>query len=110
MHITRHKIGVEHFVRSQRPNPNRDKAPQDAPVDHVLFLNAQSMLNVSRRRLCGKVDAKTRAIWEAVRDTARMHEHPAISALAEFMVPMCVYRGVCPEPTACNLDLSKYAA
>ena len=103
VHLVRHHVGTEHFVKSQQVNPERGKAPQDALVNHAIMLNAQAMLNISRRRLCGKAGAKTREVWEAVRDVALIHEHPAVRVLAEFMVPMCVYRDRCPERTGCSI-------
>lgn len=45
VHFTRHKVGVEHFVTTQR-NDRQDaydstSASQDTPVRHIMLLNAQ---------------------------------------------------------------------
>ena len=103
VHLCRHKIGVEHFVRSQRSNPDRATAPQGSLVDHALFINAQAVLNISRRRLCYKADAVTRGIWEAVKLAAMSHPSPFVKALGEALLPMCYYQQRCPEVKSCGL-------
>ena len=111
MHLVRHKIGVEHFVRSQRPdsmNPvdyDRGQAPQDTPVNHTMFANAQAMINISQVRLCKKADPATQETWHAVKRAVRRHPDPYVSAIAEVMAPRCVYRGsVCHELKPCGVS------
>lgn len=104
VHLVRHKIGVEHFVRSQRSDRSIDGAsrhdlPQDAPVEHTMVLNAAAIIFMSRRRLCGQASKETREAWgaavQALRDIGEVE-------LADSCVPECVYRGACPEMRPCK--------
>jgi hypothetical protein len=103
VHIVRHKIGVEHFVSTQRTDrtgEDRTTKPQDAPVNHTMILNAQAILTMSRRRLCGMASPETRRVWQAVRAAIEAVD----PILAGFMQPMCFYRGgVCHEANGCGL-------
>lgn len=108
VHLVRHKIGVEHFVRSQRPtsmNPvdyDRRQAPQSALTDHTMILNPQALINISRKRLCNKADPATQTIWRRVKEAIGAHDDPYIAAVAEVMLPDCKYRGGCHEITSCK--------
>ena len=66
VHYVRHKYGVEHYVMSQRKNPDRDAERQDAPVTHIMDINAQALINIARKRLCYKADKMTRKIMNAI--------------------------------------------
>lgn len=109
VHFVRHKIGIEHWVttqRSDRTGVPRDKLPQDALVSHECEADAQAMIFISRRRLCNQAASETRAAWREVRD--RVAE--ADPVLASVMVPECIYRGFCPEFHSCGYaDTSEYA-
>lgn len=102
VHLVRHKFGVEHFVSSQRTDrtgETRDKKPQDAPVNHTMIINAHEILFISRRRLCGQASAETRKVWQKVVDVFKDID----PIFAEYLVPMCVYRGGrCHEITSCG--------
>ena len=61
VHLVRHKVGVDHFVRSQRSDRTgvcRDDLPQSAPVVHEMVANAQAILAISRKRLCWQAPRK----------------------------------------------------
>ena len=95
-HLVRHKIGIEHFVRTQRSDRTRvqrDELSQGALVDHMFEANAQSIITISRKRLCGCASKETSRVWhsfiEALGDWER--------ELASACVPECLYRGFCPE-------------
>jgi len=66
VHFVRHKYGVEHYVQSQRKNPDRGAERQDAPVTHIMDINAQELIFMARKRLCFKADADTRNIMKAI--------------------------------------------
>jgi len=109
VHLVRHKIGVEHFVRSQRPtsmNPvgyDRREAPQGALVDHTMVLNPQALINISRKRLCNKTDVVTQNIWRQVHQTIARHNNPFVAMIATVMLPDCEYRGgTCHELNPCG--------
>src|SRR5210317_1133988 len=46
VHFVRHKVGIEHWVRSQRTDrtgQDRDELPQGALVEHEVLVSAQSV-------------------------------------------------------------------
>lgn len=101
VHLTRHKIGVEHFVSTQRTDRtgiDRDNLPQDAPVSHTLVINAQALINISRKRLCYQASQETRETWMDIL-AVLINVEPEI---VDACVPECVYRGFCPELHPCG--------
>ena len=59
----------EHFVRTRREDrtgSERDGLPQGSPVEHRISVNAQAMIQISRRRLCRGASPETREAWAAV--------------------------------------------
>lgn len=101
VHLVRHKVGVEHFVRSQRTDRTgipRDKLPQDEPVSHTMLINAEALVNISARRLCNKASEETRAAWQLVVDELKWID----PVVAEFCVPQCHTHGGCIEMYPCK--------
>lgn len=102
VHFVRHKIGVEHFVKSQRTDrtgEDRNNKKQSALVNHTMVLNAQAIINISRKRLCNKADKDTQKIWQEVVDVIKV----AYPTLSKYCVPECTYRGgICPEINPCG--------
>ena len=102
VHLTRHKIGVEHFVQTQRTDRtgvDRGALPQGALVNHTMHLNAQALINISRKRLCGKASPETREAWLMVLK-AIWDKEPELYSVC---VPNCVYKGFCPEMDSCGI-------
>ena len=107
VHLVRHKIGIEHWVRSQRPDRigfelSRDNAPQSSLIDHEIEANAQAIINISRKRLCNMAMHETRAAWQAFLDSFKDIE-PDLYAVC---VPECIYRGWCYEYKSCSYHKS----
>ncbi len=101
VHFVRHKIGIEHWVSTQRTDRtgiNRDELPQGALVNHACEADAQSLINISRKRLCNCASQKTREAWQQVKNEVKKTE----PELASCMVKECVYRGFCPEMFSCG--------
>ena len=101
VHFVRHKIGIEHFVSTQRTDRtgvDRTEAPQSASVDHECFANAQALIFISRKRLCRQASAETTAAWKLVLNEVAKCE----PELRSVCVPECVYRGFCPEFKPCG--------
>lgn len=101
VHISRHKYGIEHWVRTQRTdrtNLDRNDLPQSAIVEHEILANAQALINISRKRLCHLASPETRYAWLALRAYIQEKE----PELAEAMVADCVYRGYCYEFKSCG--------
>lgn len=105
VHYVRHFTGVTHFVQSQRndrqDNYDRTKAPQDSPVNHIMYVNAQELMFMARRRLCTQADPYTRKVMQEIRRQVE-------NACPEFkgtLEPMCYYRGGrCTEFNCCGYN------
>ena len=72
---------------------DRNKAPQDAPVDFVGQANTQSLIDTERKRLCTMAAKETREQAEDLKCTI----HEVQPEIADVLVPNCIYRGGCPE-------------
>ena len=102
VHFVRHKIGIEHFVTTQRDDRvklDRDKKPQDSLVSHYFEANAQAIINISRKRLCYQAHKETRDVWQSFLLNEVMIKEPELFTVC---VPECVYRGFCPEIKSCG--------
>jgi hypothetical protein len=105
VHFCRHFTGVTHFVQSQRndrqSNYDRTRAPQDAPVSHMMYVNAQELMFMARRRLCMQADPFTRDVMTDICAQVEML-CPEFEGTFE---PMCYYRGGrCTEFYCCGLN------
>lgn len=101
VHFVRHKFGIEHFVMTQRTDrtgTTRDELTQGAHVLHECEANAQTMIAISRKRLCSCASPETREAWQLVKDEVEKN----VPELAHCMVKECVYRGFCPEMFGCG--------
>jgi hypothetical protein len=102
VHFIRHKIGIEHFVRSQRPerggNLNRDEQPQGTLINHEIEANAQAIINISRKRLCSMAQVETREAWKEFLNQFKDKEPELYSAC----ICECIYRGHCYELNSCG--------
>ena len=103
VHFCRHFMGVTHFVQSQRndrqDNYDRTMAPQGEMVSHIMYINAQELMFMSRRRLCTQADPMTRIVMEKICDEV-IKVSPEMSGKLE---PMCFYRGGrCTEFNCCG--------
>ncbi len=108
VHLVRHKIGVEHFVKSNRPDRGGAyNIGRMSPVLHVMDANAQALMTMARRRLCYQAEKHTLAVFQGVLEAVATVD----SVLASLMVPMCQYRGgKCHEVKPCKLAKSKACA
>ena len=103
VHFVRHKIGVEHFVstqRTDRTNEDRNAKTQDAMVTHIMSVNAQELIFMAHRRLCNQADPTTRKVMEEIVRQVLM-TNPEFK---EFLVPMCEYLHTCNEFYPCGRD------
>lgn len=104
VHMVRHKIGIEHWVSTQRPDRtdnqdiDRDRLLQGALVNHACEADAQALINISRKRLCNCASEETRLAWKAVKEKVAETE----PELSSCMVRECIYRGFCPEMFSCG--------
>lgn len=107
VHFVRHKFGIEHYVRSQRTDRtgiNRNELKQSELIEHEIFINAQAMINISRKRLCKSASKETQEAWKAILETIKEKE----PELYLRCVPECIYRnGLCPEINSCGWNHSE---
>ena len=103
VHLVRHKIGIEHYVQFQRndrqSNYDRELAPQNAMVSHIIDVNAEQLIFMSHRRLCGMADTTTRYVMTQICKEVEKVNHE----FKGFLVPMCKYTHECPEFKSCGL-------
>lgn len=106
VHLVRHKIGIEHFVTTQRDDrtqTDRDVSSQSALVDHIIDADIQAIINISRKRLCSAAHNDTRAAWLSFIDSFKTIEPEIYQAC----VPECIYRGHCFEFQSCGYYKTK---
>lgn len=102
VHFLRHPF-VLPYIHTQS-DERRDmgipsaELPQGTPNDQDFIVNAQTLINISRKRLCERAHRDTREAWRAV-----VNEMEKVDPImASVMVPNCVYRGFCPEIKSCG--------
>lgn len=103
VHYVRHKYGIEHYVRSQRNDRqsqyDRNSAPQNAPVNHIIEVNAQELMFMARKRLCSKAATETKQVMEMIVEAVVK----VCPEFKPFLVPQCEYLGRCPEIYGCGM-------
>lgn len=101
VHLCRH-VHAQPYVRSQRNDRqseyDRNSAKQDAPVQMILDMNAEELMVIMNKRLCGQASAETRAVALEMRDAA-LNRCPEFRGA--LLVPMCEYAG-CHEMRPCG--------
>lgn len=97
----RHKF--EKAISSQRNDRqsdyDRNSARQDAPVDYIGWANEQNLIDSFRKRLCGKATPEARKLAEDFK--AELTKCYPLEA--GVLVPHCIYRCGCSEPSCCGL-------
>jgi hypothetical protein len=101
VHFCRHKIGVEHFVTSRREDITGEKRSDQDLVNHEMIINAQALITMARKRLCGKASDETKKVMMLIKESVFKIDRP----LFRSMNPDCVYRGQCNEMTPCGSKL-----
>ena len=94
VHFRTHSVGITHFVRSNREDRGGDpKADRYTPVVHCMLLNAQSLVNLARKRMCLKADKITQFVMNEIAEGVLTVDPD----LHKMLVPDCVYRNKCHE-------------
>jgi len=105
VHFVRHKIGIEHFVRTQRTDRtgiDRRLLSQSELIEHEAEANTQALINISRKRLCYNASKETREAWKEVINAIGQFD----DTIPRVCVADCVYRGYCYEMKSCGFDKS----
>ena len=96
---------LEEDIKSDPDFNPRWVLPQGTQNDHDFYLNAQTFVNISRKRLCSCASKETREAWQQVKDAIREID----PVMADKMVPECQYRNFCPELQCCGyIHTTKY--
>lgn len=100
VHYVRHKIGVEHFVSTNRSDRtgSDEIITRASPVNHCMVANAQALINMAKDRLCRKASAETTEVMDRIQSALKNRN----DILAEFLSPHCVWLGFCKEEKPCG--------
>lgn len=78
-----------------------ENCDRNTPVNLGLFLNAQSLIDMAKLRLCNQAHKDTIKVFQALKDKVAEVD----PELASLMVRKCVYRnGLCGEPRCCGYN------
>lgn len=70
-----------------------------APTDIAFIINAEAIINMAHKRLCGKASSETNELITKIAIQVAIVD----PALVEHLVPQCVFRGgICSEPKTCG--------
>lgn len=105
VHFVRHHIGVNHYVQSQRNDRqsayDRNTAPQDEMVSHIMSIDAMELIHMAHKRLCGQASYETRYVMQMI--VAEVIK--ANPEMESVLVPLCDYRnGKCTEFNCCGMN------
>ena len=101
-HFARHVHAVP-FVQSLRNDRQTqldgDHAPRNTPVNMILYCNAEELMIIANKRLCGRASPMTQLATHMMCG-AVLEKFPEFS---DLLVPMCLYHGgVCHEIKSCG--------
>lgn len=94
---------LEEDIKSSPDFNKRDYMFQGEANDQDFYVNAQTLINISRKRLCACASKETREAWMLVKNAIAEID----PIMASFMVANCVYRGRCPEMKTCGYYLTE---
>lgn len=82
----------------------KTNADRLTPVNLGILINAQSLIDMAKLRLCLQAHKSTIKIFKALKEKIREVDPD----LAEMMVVKCVYRnGLCGEPKCCGYNQTR---
>jgi len=101
--LCRHHEGIEKYVRSQRDDRNenetpRAEKPQGALVNMIVDINADSLMQIMNKRLCGCATKEMQELMLMIREEV-IKTNPEFK---QFLIPMCEYLHSCNEFRSCG--------
>lgn len=79
----------------------KENSDRETPVNLSLCINAQSLIDMAKLRLCMQASTGTREVFGEIKKKV----HEVDPDLAKMMVPKCIYRGgICGEPRCCGFN------
>lgn len=104
-HLIRHHVGVQPYVQSQREdntNIPRNFRTQVDPVNMILDINVNGLIDMAKARLCGKASKETREVLEEIKSTLQNSEDDYDISLSKYLKAPCQWYGICFEPQGCK--------
>lgn len=107
VHFVRHKIGVEHYVKSLRDDRGGDGTEgRNSPVNHGMLCNAEALMAMAHKRLCAHAHEKTIDVMVEIAKAVKSIDPD----LFEHLVPDCLYLKKCWErDSSCKPVLARLA-
>ena len=101
--LCRHHEGIEKYVKSQRDDRNenetpRAEKPQGALVNMIVDINADSLMQIMNKRLCGCATMEMQELMLMIREEV-IKTNPEFK---QFLIPMCEYLHSCNEFRSCG--------
>ncbi len=101
--LCRHHEGIEKYVKSQRNDRTKEeipraKKPQGALVNMIIDVNADSLMQIMNKRLCGCATKEMQELMLMIREEV-IKTNPEFK---QFLVPMCIYLNECKEFKSCG--------
>lgn len=81
----------------------KNRSGRNALTNLSILVNAQSLIDIAKLRLCNMASPETRQVFSAIKEKINEND----PELASMMVRKCVYRnGLCGEPRCCGFNLT----
>lgn len=101
--LVRHHIGMTPYVRSQRDDRAdndvpRSEKPQGALVNMIVDMNAEALMSIANRRMCGCATREMQELMQMIKAEV-VKNNPEFGP---FLVPACMYTGRCNEFMPCG--------
>lgn len=108
--LCRHHEGIEKWVKSQRDDRNdcdipREEKPQGAPVNVIIDVNAEALMTIMNKRLCGCATKEMQRLMMLIKDRVEY----LCPEFKGFLVPFCEYAS-CKEFTPCGKNTIYFKA
>lgn len=99
-HYVRHTVWNQPYVRTGREDRGKEgEQTRWSPNDMDMLVNAQTLINMARKRLCNQAHDVTVMVMDAIKDCVFNLDED----LANNMVRECIYRcGYCPQHRPCG--------
>ena len=109
VYLTRHHVGFEPHVFSQRDDngridrTDRDDKLQSVPISMMFDANSQALLNISQKRLCYKAHRVIQDVMEKLKCSLIYEGDNYDKVLGNLMQRPCSWwQGYCSEPKPCG--------
>ena len=100
-HFARHHVGSQPYISSQRGERAKRELNQTDPVDAIFDVNANSLIDMAKARMCSKADPVANGLIQRIFLRLNcLDEYD--SEVAKAMGPPCEIYGQCFEIEPCG--------